>query len=732
MIPPGQADLIHDSLQEMIEARHLDVDRAALRHAFDFSYNAHGSQLRASGDPYMVHPVEVAKILIELLDKRVDTTLLGAALLHDVVEDTKVSIEEIESGFGLEIAHLVDGVTKITGFEFANTESEQAENFRKMLMSMARDIRVILIKLADRLHNMRTLDYLATEKAQRIARETQEIYAPLAHRLGIGTIKWELEDLSFKHLDRPAYRNLVEQVSMSRAERERLIQAVQAPIMRDLAEQGIRAEMSGRPKHLYSIHRKMVSQGRPFNEIFDLLGVRVIVPTKTDCYRVLGVLHDLFTPVHERFKDYIATPKGNMYQSLHTTVIGPEHKMVEIQIRTNEMHKTAELGIAAHYSYKEGHGPDAELDQKLGKLFGDAGFWSGDTSGDPGEFLDFLKTSLYQEEVFVFTPKGELKHLPKGATPLDLAYQIHTDIGNKTVGAKVGGQIVSLKYELKNGDSVQIITSPSAHPTDEWLSIVKSSRARQKVRRWLTEQRMEHSVELGRDMLEREGRRFHKKLPGAREMIDAAQSFGFPDAERLLRSVGEGHTGAHNVLTRIYPDIVQKRDAPTPLEKIRDFAVGGGKGIRIQDVGNLMIVFARCCQPVPGDQVIGVVTRGRGLSVHRIDCPNGFEDKVGKDRRMELNWDVSEEKAFIVKLIIHGDDRQSFLADVANAVSSTKTNIKNADIKSVDGEALGIFLIEVKNLSHLQRVIKAIRNIRGVTSVERHQVLGEDEGETKH
>jgi GTP pyrophosphokinase len=476
----------------------------------------------------------------------------------------------------------------------------------------------------------------------------------------------------------------------------------------------------------------MVNQGRPFSEIFDLLGVRVIVPTKADCYRVLGVLHDLFTPVHERFKDYIATPKGNMYQSLHTTVIGPEHKMVEVQIRTGDMHKTAELGIAAHYSYKEGLWPEAELNEKLGELFGESGFWAGESTGDPGEFLDFLKTSLYQDEVFVFTPKGELKRLPKGSTPLDLAYLIHTDIGHRTVGARVGGRIVSLKYELKNGDSVQIITSPSAHPTDEWVSIVKSSRARQKVRRWLTEQRMEHSIELGRDMLEREGRRFHKKMPADRELIDVAQSFGFPDVERLLRSVGEGHTGAHNVLTRLFPEIVQKREAPTALQKIKDFAVGGGKGISIQDVGNLMIVFARCCQPVPGDQVIGVVTRGRGLSVHRIDCPNGFEEKVGKDRRMELNWNVSEEKAFVVKLIIHGDDRQSFLADVANAVSQTQTNIKNADIKSVDGEALGTFIVEVKNLAHLQRVIKAVRNIRGVTSVERHQVLGEDEGETRH
>ncbi|HEX7878589.1 MAG TPA: RelA/SpoT family protein, partial [Candidatus Eisenbacteria bacterium] len=455
MIPPGQAEAIHESLLEMVEARHLDVDRGALRHAFDYSFAAHGTQTRANGDPYMVHPVEVVKILIGLLDKRVDTTLLCAALLHDVAEDTDISIEDIGREFGKEVAYLVDGVTKITGFEFASTESEQAENFRKMLMSMAHDVRVILIKLADRLHNMRTLDYLAADKAQRIARETQEIYAPLAHRLGIGTIKWELEDLAFKYTDRAAYKDLVDKVAMSRAERERLIQAVQAPIQRELAAQGIRSEISGRPKHLYSIYRKMTSQGRPFNEIFDLLGVRVIVPTKADCYRVLGVLHDLFTPVHERFKDYIATPKGNMYQSLHTTVIGPEHKMVEVQIRTGDMHKTAELGIAAHYSYKEGLWPEEELSSKLGELFGESGFWAGnDATGDPGEFLDFLKTSLYQDEVFVFTPKGELKRLPKGSTPLDLAYMIHTDIGHRTVGARVGGRIVSLKYELKNGDSV--------------------------------------------------------------------------------------------------------------------------------------------------------------------------------------------------------------------------------------------------------------------------------------
>jgi guanosine-3',5'-bis(diphosphate) 3'-pyrophosphohydrolase len=732
MIPPEQIDQIHDSLLAELDARNLDVDRAMIRDAFDYSNAAHAGQFRKSGEPFMYHPVEVVKILIDLLDRRVDTTLLAAALLHDVVEDTDVTGDEIARRFSPEIAQLVDGVTKITGFEFGSTESQQAENFRKMLLSMARDIRVILIKLADRLHNMRTLDFLSADKAQRISRETMDIYAPLAHRLGIGRIKWELEDLSFKHLDRDAYRELVDKVALTRSERERLIEEIQRPIAAELEALGIRTEISGRPKHLYSVYRKMTSQGRPFNEIFDLLGVRVIVPTKADCYRVLGVLHDLFTPVHERFKDYIATPKSNMYQSLHTTVIGPEHKMVEVQIRTADMHRTAELGIAAHYSYKEGRNPDSELEKKLGDLFGEGGFWAGDT-GDPGEFMDFLKTSLYQDEVFVFTPKGELKRLPKGSTPLDLAYLIHTDVGHRTVGAKINGRIVSLKYELKNGDSVQIITAGNAHPTDEWLSIVRSSRARQKVRRWLTEQRMEHSVALGREMIEREGRRFHKALPAEKELIDVAQSFGFPDVERLLRSVGEGHVGAHNVLTRLFPEIVERRKPPSPLEKIREMAIGGSsKGLRIQDVGNLMIYFAKCCQPVPGDQVVGVITRGRGLSVHRMDCPNAFEEKVGKDRRMDLSWDVSDEKSFVVKLVIHGSDRQSLLADVAAAVSATRTNIKNAGMQSVDGEALGTFIIEVKNLNHLQRVMKAIKHIKGVRSVERQQVFDDDGHETRH
>jgi GTP diphosphokinase / guanosine-3',5'-bis(diphosphate) 3'-diphosphatase len=619
----------------------------------------------------------------------------------------------------------VDGVTKITGLTFDNTESQQAENIRKMLFSMARDIRVILIKLADRLHNMRTLDFLHPDKARRIARETQEIYAPLAHRLGIGKIKWELEDLAFKHLNYQGYKELADRIALKRAEREEMVRAVQEPIMAELEKVGVKVEISGRPKHLYSIYRKMVTQERQFTEIYDLLGVRIITQNKADCYRVLGVLHDLFTPVHERFKDYIATPKTNMYQSLHTTVIGPNHKMVEVQIRTGDMNRIAELGIAAHYSYKEGRGPETELDEKLGDLFGDSGMWATD-GGDPQEFMEFLKTSLYQDEVFVFTPKGELKRLPKGSTPLDLAYLIHTDIGHRTVGVRVNGRIVSLKYVLRSGDSVQIITAPQAHPTEEWPSIVRTSRARQKIRRWLTERRLEDSVSLGRDMLEREARRLRVKLPPDKELIDAAQSFGFADAYRLLQAVGEGHVSAHSAVTRLFPDVVERARRPSPMEKIRDLTVGTSRGIRIQDVGNLMIYFAKCCQPVPGDQVVGVVTRGRGLSVHRVNCPNAFEERVGKERRVELTWDVSEEKAFLVKLVILGADRQMLLADIAAAVSNTRTNIKNAGIKSLDGQAQGTFLIEVRNLHNLLQVIKAIKGVKGVTSVERQQLYPND------
>ena len=718
MIPPRESDETLASLLGLLDERGLPLDRAVVSRAFNYSNAAHAGQFRKSGEPFMHHPVEVAKILINLLDRRVDATLVAAALLHDVVEDTGISIEEIAAEFGDEVAHLVDGVTKITGLHFDSTESEQAENFRKMLFSMARDIRVILIKLADRLHNMRTLDFLAPDRARAIARETQEIYAPLAHRLGIGRIKWELEDLSFKHMNGEAYREVAERVAMKRGEREQLVREVQEPITQALEEQGIRAEITGRPKHLYSIYRKTTD--RTFAQIFDLLGVRVITHTKADCYAVLGVVHDLFTPVHERFKDYIATPKTNMYQSLHTTVVGPQHKMVEIQIRTADMHRIAELGIAAHYKDKEGGGQDEELDAKLGALFGDGTAWDSDAR-DAGEFMEILKTSLYQDEVFVFTPKGELKKLPKGSTPLDFAYLIHTDVGHRTVGAKVNGKIVSLRYTLRTGDQVQVITSPGAHPTDEWISIIRSNRARQKVRRWLQEQRAADSVALGRDFLEREARKYQKRLPAEKDLIDVAQSFGFTDVERLLKNIGEGHVSAQNALGRLFPGMLEKKKEAGPLQRIRDLAVGTGKGLAIQGIDNLMVFFARCCQPVPGDQVVGVVTRGRGLSVHRLDCPNAFEERVGRERRMELTWDVEEEKAFIVKLVIHGSDRQMLLGDIANAISATGTNIKNAGMKSLENAAQGIFLVEVKNLHHLQKVIKAVKKVPGVLSVDRQQ-----------
>jgi GTP pyrophosphokinase len=489
-----------DSLGPLLEAlqrsgRSLDLSK--IQRAYEFATRAHASQKRASGEPYVTHAVSVAVILAELLGAGADETLLQASLLHDVVEDTPETLASVQRAFGPEVASLVDGVTKISSLHFERPEQEEAENFRKMLFSMAKDLRVILIKLADRLHNMRTLGALGPARAHKVARETREIYAPLAHRLGIARIKWELEDLCLKHLDSVAYQEIKEKVSLKREERERVLQDVIRPVREKLVAAGIKPDVVGRPKHLESIYRKMKAQSRRFEEIYDLLGVRVLLYEKAECYRALGIIHDLFTPVHERFKDYIATPKTNMYQSLHTTVVAPGGLMVEFQIRTHEMHRIAELGVAAHYRYKEGGtGSDSELFGKLAPGLRTFDWQS--SAADPDEFLEFLKTSLYQDEVFVFTPRGELRRLPRGATPLDFAYQVHTEVGNHCVGAKVNSRIVPLRYELRSGDKVQIITSPMGKPTRDWLQIVTSPGARSKIRHWLKISEHEDSVTLGR------------------------------------------------------------------------------------------------------------------------------------------------------------------------------------------------------------------------------------------
>jgi GTP diphosphokinase / guanosine-3',5'-bis(diphosphate) 3'-diphosphatase len=725
LVPDDPLGPLLEALRRTGRAVNTDTVRAA----YDFASKAHGTQVRLSGEPYVTHCVAVATILADLLGTGAEETLLQAALLHDVVEDTERGLKDVERAFGPEVAVLVDGVSKISGLHFDRPEREQAENFRKMLFSMARDLRVILIKLADRLHNMRTLQALDAPRAERIARETREIYAPLAHRLGIGRIKWELEDLSLKYMDPQAYQEIRQKVALKREEREGLVAAVMEPVRERLESMAIRADVVGRPKHLDSIYRKMKAQGRLFEEIFDLLGVRVLTQDNADCYRVLGVVHDLFTPVHERFKDYIATPKSNMYQSLHTTVVAPGGLMVEFQIRSHEMHQVAELGVAAHYRYKEGgHRSDSELLGKLAPMLRNVD-WQSNT-GDPDEFMEFLKTSLYQDEVFVFTPRGDLRRLPRGSTPIDFAYLVHTEVGHHCVGAKVNGRIVPLRYELRSGDAVQIITSPAGKPNRDWLKVVRSTAARSKIRHWLKISEQADSIALGREMIERELRRRRLAPPASVPIEDLARTMGYEDLEGLHAALGAGTVSVAQVLQRWFPGGIGpvQRIKEASIETFRAITGRPGRGVRIQGVDNLMVSYAKCCQPVPGDPVVGIVTRGRGVTVHRTDCPNTFDGRVAPERRVIVDWSAAAEESFSVKLSIYGVDRKSLLADIAKAISATNTNIRTAGIKASDRNARGAFVVEVRDLAHLRQVMKAVEQVDGVEAVEREQVFGKPRG----
>ncbi len=713
---------------------------AGLERAYRVALQAHRGQRRRSGEPYLVHPLAVTHILLDLLRRRSDLTIMEAALLHDTVEDDEaLTTEDLEREFGPEVAALVDGVTKIGDLPFRTAEVAQSETYRKMLLSMAKDIRVILIKLADRLHNMRTLDPLPEEKQQRIARETMEIYAPIAHRLGIARFKWELEDLAFKYLDTESYRELVRAIAEKRTQREAAIEQVKGPLRKRLEVEGIAAEVTGRAKHLFSIKQKMERLNAPFEEIYDLLGVRILTATRDDCYRVLGVVHDLFTPVADRLRDYIAMPKSNMYQSLHTTVTvptgnGDERRMVEFQIRTREMHRISEIGIAAHYQYKEGQRePEKELTDKLGDfIVRGTTEWHSDAS-DPDTFMDFLRTSLYQDEVFVFTPRGGLKRLPRGATPIDFAYAIHTDVGSHCVGAKINGHIVPLRYKLRSGEVVEIMTSPQAQPSEDWLQIVASSRAKSKIRRWLTEARLEVSVRLGRDMLMRELKKHRLKTPSDKDLEDTSQSFGLPDVQMFYAKIGQGDLSVQSVVERLYPET--RKPEPTgrtdsALQRIRRLAQRPVKGLHIGDIDGLMIRVAQCCQPIPGDKVIGIITRGRGISVHRVDCPNTFADRIEPERRIEVQWDVERDQLFLVRLNVICDDRSNMLADLATVISREGVEMRHAEMDSTgDGEARGEFVLEVKNVGHLSRVLEKIRKVRGVRVVDRAGTVVEPDRE---
>ena len=701
-----------------LEERAPRVDADRIGACFDFVAAAHGPQQRESGEPYVSHVVEVCRILLDLLDTRLDTPLACAGLLHDVVEDTPVTLEEVEKRFGREVAALVGGVTKLSGLHFDSREAEQAENFRRMVLSMARDLRVIFVKLADRLHNMRTIQYLRPEKAQRIAEETRDIYAPLAHRLGIASVKRELEDLSLKTLDPEAYEELAGRIQTRREEREAFLDGVRKRLLDSLKAAGIKSEVTGRPKHFYSIYLKMRS-GRELEGIYDLHGLRILTQTRNDCYRALGVAHDVFTPVAERFKDYIATPKSNMYQSLHTTVLTEGGEMVEIQIRTWDMHRTAETGIAAHYVYKQGGQVDRELDAKLGGFVAQTADWQQDASDD--EYMDFLRTALYQEEVFVFTPRRELKRLPKGATALDFAFLIHTEVGQRTVGARVNGELVPLRHELRNGDTVEIMTSPQAQPHEDWLKLLRTAGARAKVRHWMRLRRRDDSVQLGHEMMERELKRLRLK-PTDKDLSELALGVGCEDLDQMYARLAEGQLSLTQVVRKLQPEkpTLAERFAQGPLEAfgLTKRAVGG---VRIHGIDNVMLNFARCCQPVPGDPVVGVVTQGRGVSVHRLDCPNTFDDRVPAERKVAVEWDTGRGETFPVRLLVYGQDRTSLLADIAKAISTAQVNVRTAGMASEDKTARGVFVVEVPHLTKLQEVIQAIRHVKGVTRVERRQ-----------
>jgi GTP pyrophosphokinase len=702
-------------------ASRLDLDLLAL--AFQYSREKHEGQKRASGEDHITHCVEVAKILSDI---HIDTVTIAASLLHDVVEDTHTPIEEIGREFGDEIATIVDGLTKIARFEFGSMAERQVETYRKLLLSMARDARVIIVKLADRLHNMRTLEHMPAGKRERIALETREIYAPLAHRLGMARVKWELEDLSFKHLEAEGYRKLVKKIDSTRDEREGLIRKMEEPLRTELEAAGIRCVVTGRPKHLWSIYRKMIKRDKPFEEIYDILAMRIIVDSVRDCYHALGIVHNKWTPLTERFHDFIATPKSNMYRSLHTTIFGPGGKLYEIQIRTDEMHGTAEYGIAAHWRYKEGHEDLDEVDDEL-TWFRQVLEWQQETR-EPDEFMEFLRIDLFQDEIFVFTPAGDVKQLPKGATPIDFAFAVHTEVGLRCSGAKVNGRIAPLSRPLKNGDTVEILTSESQSPSRDWLGFVRTSKARHKVRQWIRSEEHDSAVRLGREILGREWKRQRRK-PDDSRLAAAASELGLESADGLFAAVSRGDVSLTRVTRAIFPESVPESPdrIPSPLHKLVEKVWHGPKGIRIQGMDNLMIRYSQCCQPVPGDEVIGYITRGRGISIHRHDCPNVLHLSDHPERRVDIEWDTDGAQRFLVRVLMEGTDRHGLFADIAKAVSDTGTNIQSADIKAVEGGMRGQFVVEVENLSHLKKVMKAVRRVKGVLTVERKESFGESD-----
>jgi GTP pyrophosphokinase len=716
-----------EEIIQRVRAYQPQADGDLIKRAYDYSLKAHNGQMRKSGDPYFIHPASVAGIITEL---KLDTASVCAGLLHDVVEDTLASTKDIEREFGLEIANLVDGVTKLSKINFTSKEDRQAENFRKMVVAMARDIRVLLVKLCDRVDNMRTLQHMKPDAQERIARETMEIYAPLANRLGMASFKSELEDLSFRYLEPQGFQELQSAVTKKKGQLDKYISDVSKTLAGRLAEQGFAADVTGRAKHLFSIWRKMKSQECTLEQIHDSIAFRVIVESVSDCYAALGVIHSKWTPVPGRFKDYIALPKPNMYQSLHTTVIGPGRERIEIQIRTHEMHRVAERGIAAHWKYKERHGGGvAEQDaQKFGWLR-QLMEWQKELK-DPAEFLEGVKVDLFQDEVYVFTPRGDVRVFPRGATPIDFAFAIHSQLGEHITGARINGKLEPLRYKLRNGDVVDIVTSPNQQPSKDWLEFTGTTRAKAKIRNYLRAEERDKSLRLGKELLEREfyksGVSLNKLLKNDTELRKVFDELKVSNQEEMFISIGYGKIKPAEVMAIVAPPDDEGRESVVPgiLKEgrvealVRKVVKGDDAGIKLNGIDDVLVRYARCCNPLPGDDILGFITRGRGVTIHRRGCPKAFDTDPA--RRVEIGWDSKAKINRNVQLRVTTANRPGILATVGHTFSAQGINISEANCRAGDdGRAVNVFTFVCADLNQLKLVMKALQKVEGVVAVDR-------------
>jgi GTP diphosphokinase / guanosine-3',5'-bis(diphosphate) 3'-diphosphatase len=746
--PPGQRVIDQRLIDQRFEAllRHVQANRPSedvslIRKAWQFCVKHHEGQMRASGEPYIVHPLEVAEVLAEM---KMDATAVAAGLLHDSVEDTPATNEEIEEEFGDQVAHIVEGVTKIDKIQFANREDRQAENVRKMLLAMVSDVRVVLIKLADRLHNMRTLEHLQPDRQEAIARETQDIYAPLAHRMGMGKVRGELEDLAFRYTDPVSYEQVSAAVEARRVEGEQFLRGVEDTLVEQLRENGIEARVEWRIKRLYSIYQKIERSKVSFDQVYDLLAVRVITQDVAACYAVFGLIHTLWRPVPGRIKDFIAIPRANRYQSLHTTVIGDGGHQFEVQIRTEEMHRIAEEGIAAHWKYKAGDGQVTSRDEERLNWIRQLVEWQKEMT-DPNEFLSSLKMDLYPDEVYTFTPKGKVVVVPADATPVDFAYTIHTEVGHTCVGAKVNGRMVPLRTKLRTGDIVEIVTQKDHKPSRDWLTFVKSPRARNKIKHWLNEDQRIRAVEIGRKLLEREAKKF--KVPMSQiadqDLSRIANEYGVATAADLLATLGQGKHSAHQVLNKLAPGFDAQGDAEgVPETKpggnvdsamsdaVRKLHLTGSDSLQVEGQNDLLVYRARCCNPIRGEEIIGYVTRGKGVAVHARSCPNVQNLLYESDRRIAVEWGrVGDQAAgrpqrYPVKITVFCDDRTGMLKEMTAVISDDNTNIRGVEIKREEnGEAIVEFVVEAEDVHHLNRMVLGLRKVDGVRAVQRTQKL---------